>query len=92
MKQKAKILQKISLGIAAGFLISLVLSLPAQSQQRPLVVLQESELNNQSFYDAWVEFKDKGVRTRKKRQKILKELEEYGIRFIEEDSSVNSDR
>lgn len=62
MKQKAKILQKISLGIAAGFLISLVLSLPAQSQQRPLVVLQKSELNNQSFYDAWVEFKDKGVR------------------------------
>jgi len=75
MKQKTKILQKISLGFAAGFLFCLIFSSPAQSQPRPLVVLQESELNNQAFYDAWVEFKDKGIRTRRKRQKILNELE-----------------
>jgi len=76
MKQKTRILQNILLGTAAGFFISLVFSIPAQSQPKPLVVLQESELNNQSFYEAWVEFKDKGIHTRRQRKKILNDLEE----------------
>jgi len=75
MKQKAKILQKTSLGFAAGILFCLIFSSAAQSQPRPLVVLQEADLNNQSFYDAWVEFKDKGINTKRKRQKALNELE-----------------
>ena len=76
MKQKTKDLQKIIMGMAVGLFISLVFSIPAQTQPKPLVVLQESELNNQSFYDAWVEFKDKGIRNRRQRQKMLNELKE----------------
>ncbi|MFC2168383.1 S8 family serine peptidase [Acidobacteriota bacterium] len=70
--------------IFAGLLFCLFFSSPAQSQQRPLVVLQESELNNQSFYDAWVEFKDKGIRTKRQRKKIMNELEEsFNSRALE---------
>jgi len=76
MKQKTHILQKILLGFVPGILFCLIFSLPVQSQPRPLVVLQETELNNQDFYEAWVEFKDKGIRTKKQRNKRLKELEE----------------
>ncbi|MCJ7581914.1 MAG: S8 family serine peptidase [Candidatus Aminicenantes bacterium] len=83
MKQKHKILKKILLGLAAGTLFCLIFSLPAQSQPRPLVVLQESELNNQDFYEAWVEFKDKGIRTKKQQQKILRDLEEnFNLRAL----------
>lgn len=84
MTQKTKFLQRIVPGFTAGFLLCLIFSSPAQSQPKPLVVLQESELNNQDFYDAWVEFKDKGIRTKKQRQKILKELEEnFNSRALE---------
>ncbi len=84
MKHKTKILKKIFLSFSVGFLFSLVFSLPVRSQPRPLVVLLESELNNQAFYDAWVEFKDKGIRTRRQRQKIMKDLEEnFNSRALE---------
>ncbi|MCK5057675.1 MAG: hypothetical protein KAT34_13520 [Candidatus Aminicenantes bacterium] len=46
------------------------------SQPAPLVVLSESQLKAQVPYDAWVEFKDKGIVTEKQRQKILKDLKE----------------
>jgi len=59
-----------------GFSFLIAISLPALSQPKPLVVLSEAELNDQSLYDAWVEFKDKGIRNRKQRQQILRNLEE----------------
>ncbi len=74
----------MSLFIATGILFCLIFSSPAQSQPRPLVVLQESELNNQAFYDAWVEFKEKGIRSKRHRRKILKDLEEnFNSRALE---------
>lgn len=62
--------------MAAGLIIMFVSSLPAQSQPRPLVVLQESELNEQARYDVWVEFQDKNIGTQEQRIKILNDLQE----------------
>jgi len=59
------------------FILSLfMLKVPTYSQPRPLVVLTESDLNDQVMYDAWIEFKDKDIRSEKQRLKILKDLEE----------------
>jgi len=59
-----------------GSLFFLMLNTPTYSQPKPLVVLTESDLNNQSLYDVWVEFTDKNVLSKTLRKKILATLEE----------------
>ena len=76
MEHKTKILLKMILIPVLGISILFTFELPAFGQPKPLVVLSEAELENQSLYDAWVEFKDKGITNRRQRQQTLKNLEE----------------
>lgn len=76
MGHKIQILLKMILIPVVGISILPAFELPALGQPKPLVVLTEAKLENRSLYDAWVEFKDKGIRNRRQRQQILRNLEE----------------
>jgi hypothetical protein len=60
--------------LISGILLLFALGIPAQSQPAPFVILSESELNDHSLYDAWIEFMDKDIHTKKQRRRILENL------------------
>jgi subtilisin family serine protease len=74
MKQKINPFQKLKMSLIFGVLLFCALAAPARSQPKPLAVLTEAELNDLALYDAWVEFIDKDIRTRKQRREILEHL------------------
>jgi serine protease AprX len=75
MKQKKKYLSCLIFGLGLGISIPFLFSSPVYCQPRPLVVLSDSELNDQALYDTWVEFADKGLRNRRQRELAIKKLE-----------------
>ncbi len=75
MKRKSASLLKSTMCLTLGIQLLFALGIPAQSQPAPFVVLSESGLNDHALYDAWVEFKDKDIQTKKQRRRILKNLQ-----------------
>lgn len=75
MNRKSKLLQNVTTSLTSAILLFFVFTIPALCQPPTIVVLSESQLKDEVLYDAWVEFKDKGILSGKQRQKILRNLE-----------------